>query len=254
MSSGNDKTIQLSKYLENIIPFIIVSAIALFVYCISLSYLYGFFSNLSIDFASLHLSIIYFLQKTIIPIAKIFFIGLFVFILYESNREKNKFFKRTFTILIIPIVLLFLIRGIYFNSQTSLLNLNYIFLAFLFYVLLDYKNFTHIFTFIPKSKALIIFALIILFSIFSLSYYQGVIDAKHLVEGKNLSLLTKLEFKKTFKDEAINKDLIDKELIFVVFANDSYYLTEKQIPAPEKANTYIVPKNTVKYIKMKELK
>ena len=99
---------------------------------------------------------------------------------------------------------------------------------------------------------------LIIFLILKLVSFSGHSLAIDVIEGNSLSNPTvTFQFNSLYKEEKIRTDIENKELIFITYANESYYLVEKNknfdidkdIP-----NVYIIPKEEIKFINLKRIK
>ena len=226
-------------------------------------YLGVFYNYLGIELKSLNLNVSYYLlsSKRIIEL-----IGITIFSLLISRFIKLKYYYYiTFGIfcvaLIYSIILLFtnqLIYAFYFMFSVPL-NITYILMIiyFLYYPQIFQIN-DYYPSFLLYRKNVITIFIIFLVSFLLNSSLASSIDAYELISGTLLnSSKIKFEFKTTYKEEKIKNDIENKELIFIVFTNNNYYVVEenknfnyrKDIP-----NVYILPKEEIKLINLKKIK
>ena len=123
----------------------------------------------------------------------------------------------------------------------------------------DNYGFHIIVTFYRKKNFLLTFIILIFtfLILFTYNYEIGSVKAKDLIKGKTYnSSIVKFEFKRIYKGEKTRKDVEDKELIFITYANESYYLVEKNVNFDidkDTPNVYIIPKGEIKYINLNKI-
>lgn len=222
---------KLFEYFEKSIPFIVPLILTTFTYFFGWIYVGAYFSYFGINFDSLNLPTVYIFRKSIFT----FFIFLSSFSLFNLI---DRIINRTLGNIIICIYLLFSILLIF--------------------------DFDFLPNFIANNKNILLYLLQVIFWIFSLSKayvkfgIRGIITfiwmlyfATHSLANLQAELLLHRKIYHVFiKNESSLNDISNKELIFLIKTNDSYYFFDnKQLKTPH-PEIYIVPKSKIDYLKI----
>ena len=92
---------------------------------------------------------------------------------------------------------------------------------------------------------LIIFMLILFLSL--PNAFIGHMHAKYLIEGERDIFSVNFSWK-----EDSPKEMEGKELIFIIYNENKYYVIAKQKPAPKNPEIYIIPDDQIKFVLMKK--
>lgn len=93
------------------------------------------------------------------------------------------------------------------------------------------------------------FILLCFLVFFICSYELGSFYGRNIYQNQSFKLVN-LEMKKIYKEDKSNLNIKNKKLVFLIYANNSYYLIEKEKSIPKNPKIYIVPKNEIKWITM----
>lgn len=280
------------KFVINNSSFLYPLIITTTTYCVAWRYLDSYFHVFGLSLKSLHLSNIYYFQSYIVVIQLGISLAL-LFFLYLLHKIKVKNYHIAFQKNNYKLYLF--INYLSGNTDSTLLAALIIIILFITWVTKNHSNhfvlstililgLIAIFIFIskvikifkrPKSNQIILYFnfkkeskplidiakfLIILLIIITISYSfdTGSKDAVKTIQGKSkYHSLVSFTFKTTYKEEQIKVNIENKELIFITYTNDSYYLVErnnnfdidKDIP-----NIYVIPKEEIKIIKIKKIR
>ena len=100
-----------------------------------------------------------------------------------------------------------------------------------------------------KVVRLVALSIIFLFTSLALSSNLGVTHAIHRIEGDSDNIFT-INF--SWKENPLS-EIEGKELILIIHSEGKYYVVEKQKPAPEFPEVYIIPDEQVKFAVVKKI-
>ena len=92
------------------------------------------------------------------------------------------------------------------------------------------------------------YIIVIILLIASSSGYIGSMHAKDLIEGDRGDAFF-INF--SWKDEP-TKEIVDKELILIIYNDHKYYVVAKQKPAPNNPEIYIIPDDLIEFASMRK--
>lgn len=110
----------------------------------------------------------------------------------------------------------------------------------------DFKEFQNRFLSTFRSKALAIVIFLIIFLMIPM--IVGEYHAKQLIEGDEDQLFM-INF--SWKEKS-PKDIDGKELMFIIHQEGKYYVVNKQKPAPQYPEVYIIPDEQIKFAVIKK--
>ena len=278
------------KFISNNLSAFISLLITSFTFCLGWAYLYHYFNLFGIDVKSLHLPLIYYFQNIVFPVAIILIVFLFIFLAFrflELSMEKkwsiNIPNKKLFFYILKKLVVrntlgILIARLVFVTIGISLLRLifelpnKYVITMIITVIVISaitysaktiHNKISYINVVIEFGKEEIeILALTVGICLFLL-IYMGIediakFDAMNMIKNSsNNNALANFELKSSYDEEKIRKDIERRQLFFVAYTNDSYYLVEKnKVFNPEKdtPNIYIIPKEEIKYINLRKIK
>lgn len=284
-SHSTQKNNQLNHYIEQVLPFVAVAIFTFITYCFGWAYLSGFFGRLGISLDSLHLPNIYFLRKAAIPtISSIIFICLYCLPfrfsqqffkikniyknkVFKTESEKKKFFLScitTYLIVVIFCIVNMLLLNQYFNESiwlnlyktASLFYFNYLIIltVCLLLFLIQLGIFCQVY-YIEHMKNYYAFSSLYLFTFFVFFIFvSGQLNAALVIENSHIDITNTFPVVKIKTVDSLHKNIGNKNLIYVIHTNDSYYFVEQEKPAPKKPKIYIIPEEKIEWIEQRRVK
>lgn len=235
---------KISQYIE---PATIVTVIFGVTYYFGWTYIHFYLGQLGINHDSLEFPIYFYVTKAILPI----FIPLLIFYWsFVNSSDKPKTLKQTLraNFFIFVIIVLVFYTGMLFYPKhhaylfflASVIGLiAFIFLAREKTAFLNYW-YKH-----PQYRLPLIFFSFIIFWIFAA--YFGIIMATNTVEGGSNNPIVNFSWK-----DKTPSELEGKELIFIIHSQGKYYVVNKQKPAPEYTQIYVINDDQIKFAVMEK--
>lgn len=240
---------EISRYIE---PATIVTLLACAVYFIGWFYLEGYFNRLGIHLDSLELPVMFYFRKAFLPVLA--FTGLF----YWMALCVKKDIKTRLDAFLgnIPLFLLAFFSMYYSIIAYNLKNSELILLTFLTFIIIFIESIiltwrkisiSHIFLKKPLNRIIFYFLIILIASIGA--GVLGDIHATKTIEG---TLATSSSINFTWIGD-LPAELEGKELVFILYYQEKYYVTVRQNPAPKYPNIYIIPDDQIALATIKRI-
>ena len=239
--------INITNILKIIEPATIIAILFGATYFYGWIYIKFYFAAFGIQHKYLDLPIYFYVNEAILPLIFILLISWWSLSGENDNISTIKQSIRHNVLILIAAIIIFFLgikeypinrAYILFTISVFILILFIIALITKFSLLTNWKNF--------DMKEKITYTILFFMFFFIVAAYSGAINAINTIEGTSTVEIVNFSWKDNPPEEFKNK-----ELILVMHYKENFYVIEKQKPAPDYPELFIIPDDKIKYATIK---